>query len=241
MYCHGGPDNGHYGSSVGMVWTPHWSTGVWNTAANNTDDLHGDGRDLFAHPVEVRFCRICTFRQCCVCAFALCSTGKCSSIQLFRMCITVYWRLQDPFAWWAPSQNPAANGSFHLLCHGFRMAMVNNSAGISLSGLTAEEGYGNAYGAYANAPTPFGPWHFQEFRVAYSGHVQLTTGKTLGTIQRRERPHLLLSKEGLPTHLYNGVCLEGGYNQNVSGAERCFTFVQAVAPAATQSTGMYLE
>lgn len=54
VYCHGGPDNGHYGSSVGMMWTPHWSTGVWKIAANNTDDLHGGGRDLFAHPVEVR-------------------------------------------------------------------------------------------------------------------------------------------------------------------------------------------
>jgi hypothetical protein len=111
--------------------------------------------------------------------------------------------------------------------------MVNNSAGISPSALTADEGSGNAYGAYANSPTPFGPWHFQESHVAYSGHVQLTTaGKSLGTMQRRERPHLLLSKEGLPTHLYNGVCLEGGFNKNVSSAERCFTFVQAVAPAS---------
>jgi hypothetical protein len=53
VYCHGGPDMQHYGSSVGMLWTPHWSSGVWHIASNNTDDLHGNGRDLFAHPVEV--------------------------------------------------------------------------------------------------------------------------------------------------------------------------------------------
>ena len=115
--------------------------------------------------------------------------------------------------------------------------MVNNSAGIAPSALTEDEGSGNAYGAYANAPTPFGPWRFQESRVAYSGHVQLTTGNTLGTLQRRERPHLLLSKDGLPTHLYNGVCLEGGFGQNASGAKHCFTFVQAVAPSLQISTG----
>ena len=73
VYCHGGPDNGHWGSSVGMTWTPHWKSGVWSTANNNTDDIHGDGKDLFGHPVE------------------------------------------DPFAWYAASSNPKANGSFHLL------------------------------------------------------------------------------------------------------------------------------
>lgn len=85
VYCHGGPDTQHYGSSVGMTWTTHWKSGVWHTAANNTEDIHGSGKDLFGHPVE------------------------------------------DPFAWHAPSSNPLANGSFHLLCHGFRMGMANNS------------------------------------------------------------------------------------------------------------------
>ena len=36
-----------------MVWTPHWSSGEWNVAANNSDDIHGGGRDLIGHPVEV--------------------------------------------------------------------------------------------------------------------------------------------------------------------------------------------
>ena len=52
VYCHGGPDPQHWGSSVGMTWTPHWSSGLWHTANNNTDDRHSAGRDLFGHPVE---------------------------------------------------------------------------------------------------------------------------------------------------------------------------------------------
>lgn len=228
VYCHGGPDIQHWGSSVGMAWTPHWSAGVWTIADNNTDDLHGGGRDLFAHPVEVS--------SAASMALGLVSVHRCISAHC-ECDATVFACAQDPFAWYAPSNNPAANGSFHLLCHGFRMGMVNNSAGIAPSALTEDEGSGNAYGAYANAPTPFGPWRFQESAVAYSGHVQLSTGKSLGTLQRRERPHLLLSKEGLPTHLYNGVCLEGGYDRNASSAEHCFTFAQAVAPSLQSSTG----
>jgi hypothetical protein len=42
----------HWGSSVGMVWTPRWDSGVWHAATNNSDDIHGGGRDLFGHPVE---------------------------------------------------------------------------------------------------------------------------------------------------------------------------------------------
>ena len=116
--------------------------------------------------------------------------------------------------------------------------MVNNSAAPAApAALTKDEGSGNAYGAYANAPTPFGPWRFQESRVAYSGHVQLTTaGKTLGTLQRRERPHLLISTDGVPTHLYNGVCLEGGFDDNVSRPEHCFTMVQTIATARQKTT-----
>jgi hypothetical protein len=82
--------------------------------------------------------------------------------------------------------------------------MVNNSD-------NSPSRQGNAYGGYANAPTPFGPWKFQEGRVAYTGHVQLENGSSLGSLQRRERPHLLLSATtGHPTHLYNGVCLADG-------------------------------
>jgi lysophospholipase L1-like esterase len=187
VYCHGGPDQGHWGSSVGMTWTPHWSSGVWHTAANNTDDIHGGGRDLFGHPVE------------------------------------------DPFAWYAPSTNSLAPGSFHLLCHGFRMGMVNNSD-------DSPSRVGNAYGAYANAPTPFGPWSFQEARVAYSGHVRLENGASLGSLQRRERPHLLLSAAGVPTHLYNGVCPADGYSQGASNSSgHCYTFVQKIKPGSIKT------
>lgn len=55
VYCHGGPDMEHWGSSIGMVWTPHWSSGNWTVASNNTDDIHGGGRDLIGHPVEDPF------------------------------------------------------------------------------------------------------------------------------------------------------------------------------------------
>jgi hypothetical protein len=57
--------------------------------------------------------------------------------------------------------------------------MVNNSNGDASRGTpTAANGMGNgnAYGAYANAPSPFGPWSFQESRVAYGGHIQLENG-----------------------------------------------------------------
>ena len=88
---------------------------------------------------------------------------------------------------------------------------------------------GNAYGAYANAPTPFGPWSFQESRVAYSGHVELENGASLGSLQRRERPHLLLTAAGAPSHLYNGVCPADGYTQGASNSSgHCYTFVQRI-------------
>lgn len=183
VYCHGGPDPQHWGASVGMAWTPHWSSDIWHTADNNTDDRHSGGKDLFGHPVE------------------------------------------DPFAWYSPSTNPAAPGSFHLLCHGFRMGMVDNSNGAADRGIALA---GNGYGAYANAPTPFGPWAFQEARVAYDSLIQLKNGSSLGPLQRRERPHLLLSKAGVPTHLYNGVCLPGGYAAGVNGSQHCYTHVQAI-------------
>ena len=88
---------------------------------------------------------------------------------------------------------------------------------------------GNAYGAYANAPAPFGPWRFQEARVAYSGVLALEGGGTLGLL-RRERPHLLLDEAtGAPTHLYNGVCPEGNVYGQMKQKRHCFTLVQRIS------------
>lgn len=70
--------------------------------------------------------------------------------------------------------------------------------------------------------------------MAYTSRVELTNGKSLGTLGRRERPHLLL-KDGVPTHLYNGVCLgtgATGFGQNVTGPDHCFTFVQEISPSS---------
>ena len=148
----------------------------------------------------------------------------------FAHCFGADWLLlrliADPFAWYSPSNNSAAPGSFHLLCHGFRMGMVNNSNHARRQEIKSLGG--NGYGAYANAPTPFGPWAFQEARVVYDSLITLKNGSSLGPLQRRERPHLLLSKTGAPTHLYNGVCLSGGYDQNVNGSHHCYTHVQAI-------------
>ena len=111
--------------------------------------------------------------------------------------------------------------------------MANNSNGDASRGKPSAAngmGAGNAYGAYANAPTPFGPWVFQESRVVYSGHVELADGSSLGALQRRERPHLLLSAAGVPTHLYNGICLADGYGQSAKQPGHCFTFVQKISP-----------
>jgi len=48
------------------------------------------------------------------------------------------------------------------------------------------------------------------------------------------RPRLLLNKQGVPTHLYNGVCLgDDGYNQNSTGPNHCFTFVQEIDNSLT--------
>lgn len=55
VVCHGGPNPQHWGSSVGMVWTEHWKSGVWNVVANNTDDHLDGGKALFNHPVEDPF------------------------------------------------------------------------------------------------------------------------------------------------------------------------------------------
>ena len=71
--------------------------------------------------------------------------------------------------------------------------MVNNSgatmpgpgtaASSSVKGQALRR-IGNAYGAYANAPTPFGPWRYQEARVAYSGVIELQDGSTFGLLRR---------------------------------------------------------
>jgi len=103
--------------------------------------------------------------------------------------------VEEPFAWYAPPSpsNPATTGSFHMLFHAFQMGMVNNSgatmpgpgtvASSSVKGQALRR-IGNAYGAYANAPTPFGPWRYQEARVAYSGVIELEDGSTFGLLRR---------------------------------------------------------
>lgn len=133
--------------------------------------------------------------------------------------------VEDPFAWYQDNM-PGNSDSYHLLMHGFRMGMVNR---------TCPGSDGNAYGAYASAPTPFGPWRFQESRVAYHGLIQFTDGSSM-CMKNRERPHLLLDKvTGRPTHLYNGVCPETGYGNHKApkgfgnGSDHCFTFVQRIA------------
>ena len=73
--------------------------------------------------------------------------------------------VEDPFLW-------TTNGSWHMLTHGFRMPMVSQSS---------------ALGAYAWAPSPFGPWTFQENRLVYSANVTLADGSTY-VLARRERP-----------------------------------------------------
>ena len=127
--------------------------------------------------------------------------------------------VEDPFAWYS-------NGSFHLLMHGFRMGMVN---GTSQS--TGGPRKGNAFGVYATAPTAFGPWRFQEARVAYTNVLTFVDGTPSLQLDRRERPHLLLGDDGQPTHLYNGVCPRGSsYNGPAApGAGHCFTAVQPIA------------
>lgn len=194
VVCHNGPNPSHWGSSVGLVWTPSWNSSVWHNADNITQDLLDGGRTLFNHPVE------------------------------------------DPFFWYQKSTAPSAPGSFHLLCHGFRMGMANASGaaipGPGGPGTSKGEALGrsgNGYGVYANAESPFGPWRFQEARVVYTSVLDFGDGSHLGLI-KRERPHLLLGEDGYPTHLYNGVCPNGN-NESLNGTqpEHCFTAVQPVA------------
>ncbi len=133
--------------------------------------------------------------------------------------------VEDPFAWYQDDMRGNSD-SYHLLMHGFRMGMLNQ---------TCPGSDGNAYGAYASAPTPFGPWRFQESRVAYHGLIEFSDGTSM-CMKNRERPHLLLDKvSGRPTHLYNGVCPESGYGNHTApkgfgnGSDHCFTFVQRIA------------
>ena len=119
--------------------------------------------------------------------------------------------VEDPFAW-------HSNGSFHLLAHGFRMGMVNATAPQR----------GDAYGVYARAQSPFGPWIFQEAAVAYGNEMKFDDGSTI-VLQRRERPHLLLGEDGAPLFLYNGVCPFGNvYGKGGTQPNHCFTTVQKI-------------
>ena len=105
-----------------------------------------------------------------------------------------------------------------MVCHGFRMGMVNRTL----------PGSGNAYGVYARAPTPFGPWQFQENAVVYDNILTFSGGETAPlAMDRRERPHLLFDAGGNPTHLYNGVCPAGNvYGEPGTQPHHCFTSVQ---------------
>lgn len=138
--------------------------------------------------------------------------------------------VEDPFVWYASSSlgghNGLGRGPYHMIMHGFRMGMVNRTCANVSPGDA-----GNAYGAYATAPSPFGPWAFQEARVAYTATVHFSDG-TSTCLDRRERPHLLLNDKGLPTHLYNGVCPKGNKNggQKVWEPNHCYTMVQKIAP-----------
>ena len=94
---------------------------------------------------------------------------------------------------------------------------------------------GNAYGAYATAPTAFGPWQFQEAQAAYNNILSFAGGSKL-ELDRRERPHLLIGSNGIPTHLYNGVCpCKSSYNGPATpGGGHCFTAVQPIVTAWTK-------
>ena len=73
-------------------------------------------------------------------------------------------------------------------------------------------------------------WTFHP-RNAYNNRVQLTNGQEW-VLNRRERPKIILGKDGEITHLLNGVSLPGVANEcgPYSGAQdHVFTFVQPVA------------
>jgi hypothetical protein len=124
--------------------------------------------------------------------------------------------MEDPFIWWSDHDS-----MFKLLAHGFRMGMVNRTVGS-----------GNGYGLYAQAPTPFGPWLVQEAAVAYDSTVLLQGGGTLELL-RRERPKLVLDKDGQPTHLFNGVCpLSSHMSGPTDPGGHCFTLAQPAVPPA---------
>ena len=108
--------------------------------------------------------------------------------------------------------------------------MLSNggSAGDETSG-----GEGSAFGSYASAPHPLGPWRVQEAAVAYGGEAALSNGSLIGFV-RRERPQLLFDTRGNPTHLFNGVCPEG-YDKTQDGSQphHCFTFAQRIDETAS--------
>ena len=214
VYCHGLP----VGRPLGLAWTPRWDSGVWHVATNNSDDLIGNGSSLIAHSIEDPFAWYAAPPRPPESA-----SNNCSNLSIAES---------------AAAHAEATGGSFHMLFHAFQMGMVNNSGatlgGQGTSATSSVKGQalrrvGNAYGAYANALTPFGPWKFQEARVAYSGVLNLTNNIQLGLL-RRERPHLLLdSATGQPTHLYNGVCPDGNhYGEMGTQKNHCFTMVQSI-------------
>jgi hypothetical protein len=94
----------------------------------------------------------------------------------------------------------SSDGTWHMICHGFRMGMTNASGTLPSTP--------DAYGVYAWAHSPGGAWHFQENKLAYDGWVQFGDG-TGWMASRRERPKLLLDADGRPTHLYSTVYTVG--------------------------------
>eukprot|EP00039_Didymoeca_costata_P021969 m.345862 g.345862 ORF g.345862 m.345862 type:complete len:523 (-) comp27463_c0_seq1:96-1664(-) len=120
--------------------------------------------------------------------------------------------VEDPFVWSTP------DGRVHMVSHAFRMGMVNRTVA----------GSGNAFGGYATAPSPFGPWKFQETQVAYDNVVHFNNGST-AYLDRRERPKLLLDDDGVPQYLYNGVCPNGTHESGPSDpGGHCYTLVQKI-------------
>eukprot|EP00947_MAST-08B_sp_MAST-8B-sp1_P000645 g645.t1 len=126
-------------------------------------------------------------------------------------------------------------------CHIEDGFLYRNARGLhALFHSDCEKTSGGAAGGHAYSNDGGKSWHFHP-QNAYHNNITLSGGRGAWSLNRRERPKLILDSHGHITHLVNGVSLPGeanGCGPHPSqpfrgGGDHTFTFIQPVRTAAT--------
>jgi len=104
---------------------------------------------------------------------------------------------EDPFMW------VMSDGTWHILNH---QQSAANVCGQVHESETQRMNEGHSCGAHWFAYNPHGKWHLSK-EPAYTGNVTLVNGSKARFLTR-QRPELVLAKDGTPLYLLNGASFD---------------------------------